>query len=39
MFCSGQHLEEILIARASRRVAGAQLLRPEDGEVDPGLAA
>ena len=34
----GQHLEQVLVAGAAGRVAGAQLGRPEDGEVDPGAA-
>ena len=30
-----QHLEDVLVARAAGRVAGAQLARAEDGEVEP----
>ena len=32
----GQHLEDVLVARAAGRVAGAVLGRAEDGEVDAG---
>ena len=32
----GQHLEDVLIARATSRVAGAVLSRTQDGEADPG---
>ena len=31
-----QHLEDVLVARAARRVAGAELARAEDREVEPG---
>ena len=31
-----EHLEDVLVARAAGRVAGAQLARAEDGEVDAG---
>ena len=32
----GEHLEDVLVARAAGRVAGAVLGRAEDGEVDAG---
>ena len=32
----GQHLEEVLVAGAAGRVAGAHLRRPEDGHVEAG---
>src|SRR5205807_3468310 len=32
----GEHLEDVLVARAPGRVARAQLGRAEDGEVDAG---
>ena len=32
----GEHLEQVLVARPSRRVAGAHLAGTEDGEVEPG---
>ena len=33
-----QHLEQVLVAAAPRRVAGAHLARPEDRHVDAGAA-
>ena len=34
-----QHLEQVLVAGAAGRVAGAHLRRPEDGDVDAGPRA